>query len=105
MVPRRARMSKTVGRAGGRLAAMTTIRRAIPIDADPEAVWDGVRDFGAAHERLTPGVLTDCRLDGPGARVVTFAGGAVVREVLVDRDDEARRLAYAVVDGPLGLVH
>ena len=45
-----------------------------------------------------PGVLTDARLDGE-ARVVTFANGLVVRELIVDVDDEHRRLSYAAVGG------
>ena len=64
----------------------------------PENVWAAVRDVGAVHQRLVPGVLVDARLDGD-ARVVTFASGAVARELLVDVDDEARRLAYAAVGG------
>jgi hypothetical protein len=31
-----------------------------------------------------------------GARIVTFANGFVARELIVDIDDENRRLAYAV---------
>ena len=39
--------------------------------------------------------LTDCKLEGD-ARIVTFANGTVAREVLVDCDDERRRLVYAI---------
>lgn len=77
---------------------MATIHREILIDAPAEAVWDAVRDVGAAHRRLVPGVLTDTRLDGD-ARVVTFANGLVARELIVTIDDERRRLAYASVGG------
>jgi hypothetical protein len=38
-------------------------------------------------------------LDGED-RIVTFFTGTVAREVLVDLDDEARRLVWSVVDGP-----
>jgi hypothetical protein len=41
----------------------------------------------------------DTTLDGPD-RIVTFFTGTVVREVLVDLDDNARRLAWTIVDGP-----
>ena len=34
-------------------------------------------------------------MDGPD-RIVTFANGVVVREVIVQIDDEARRLVYSV---------
>jgi carbon monoxide dehydrogenase subunit G len=78
---------------------VASIRKEIRIDAPPEKVWDAVRDFGALHERLVPGFVTDCRMDGED-RIVTFASGAVVREVLIDSDDDARRLAWSIVDGP-----
>jgi hypothetical protein len=78
---------------------MATIHKDIHLPADADTVWDAVRDVGRVHERLCPGVLTDAHLDGD-ARVVTFADGFVARELIVDVDDDTRRLAYAVVDGP-----
>jgi uncharacterized protein YndB with AHSA1/START domain len=78
---------------------MPRIREEIQIDAPPEKVWEALRDWGALHERLAPGFVTDCRLDGED-RLVTFASGAVMREVLIDRDDQDRRLAWTIVDGP-----
>jgi uncharacterized protein YndB with AHSA1/START domain len=76
-----------------------SIRKEIQIDAPPEKVWDALRDFGALHTRLVPGFVTDCRMDGED-RIVTFANGAVMREVLIDSDDDARRLVWTIVDGP-----
>jgi hypothetical protein len=73
---------------------MATIRKEILIDAGPEAVWAAIRDIGAVHRRLTPGFVVDTRLDGD-ARIVTFANGLVARELIVDIDEQARRLAYA----------
>lgn len=84
---------------------MTSIIKETEIDARPEDVWAALRDFGAVHERLAPGFLTDCRLDEEGARFVTFFNGAVAREVLVALDDEAHRLAYSVTESPLGTTH
>jgi Polyketide cyclase / dehydrase and lipid transport len=78
---------------------MACIRKEILIDASPEDVWAAVRDWGALHERLAPGFAIDTRLDGED-RIVTFANGAALREVLVDLDDESRRLAWSIVDGP-----
>ena len=77
---------------------MASIHKEIVIDAPARDVWDAVRDVGAVHRRLVPGVLTDARLDGD-ARVVTFANGPVVRELIVSVDDERRRFAYAAVGG------
>jgi carbon monoxide dehydrogenase subunit G len=78
---------------------LASIRKEILVDAPSEKVWDALRDFGALHERLVPGFVTDCRMDGDD-RIVTFASGAVMREVLIDLDDEARRLVWSIVDGP-----
>ncbi len=78
---------------------MPSIRKEIQVDAPPQKVWDALRDFGALHERLVPGFVTDCRMDGED-RIVTFANGATYREVLIDLDDESCRLAWSIVDGP-----
>ena len=78
---------------------MASICKEILIDARPEDVWDALRDWGAIHERLVPGFVVDARLDGED-RIVTFFNGAVLREILIDLDEEARRLVWSVVDGP-----
>jgi hypothetical protein len=75
---------------------MASIHKDIPINASAPDVWDAVRDFGALHTRLAPGFVLDTKLDGD-ARIVTFANGTVARELLVDCDDDRRRLAYAVI--------
>jgi carbon monoxide dehydrogenase subunit G len=77
---------------------MASIRKEFELDARPAEVWDAVRDFGAVHQRLVPGFLTDCKMDG-NARIVTFANGLVARELLVDIDERNRRLAYAITEG------
>ncbi|MBV8697543.1 MAG: SRPBCC family protein [Bradyrhizobium sp.] len=75
---------------------MASIHKDIPIAAAAHEVWDALRDFGALHTRLVPGFVRETKLDGE-ARIVSFAGGTVARELLVDCDDERRRLVYAVV--------
>jgi carbon monoxide dehydrogenase subunit G len=82
---------------------MASISKDIPIHEHPDAVWDAVRDFGAVHQRLNPGFVTDCRIDG-NARIVTFHNGNVVREEFVDCDEARRRLAYAIT-GREGISH
>jgi len=77
---------------------MASIHTEIVIEVPPEHVWAAVRDVGAVHQLLTPGILVDTHLEGD-ERVITFARGAVVRELIVTLDDEARRLAYAVIEG------
>jgi carbon monoxide dehydrogenase subunit G len=78
---------------------MASIRHEILIDRPATAVWDAVRDVGKVHERLAPGFVVDTRLED-GARVVTFGNGLVARELIVDVDDAARRLCWAVVGSP-----
>lgn len=77
---------------------MASIRKEILIAAGPEDVWDAVRDVGAVHRRMAPGFITDTKMDGD-ARIVTFANGLVLRELIVDVDDKARRFVWAAVGG------
>lgn len=83
----------------GENAPVASIRKERLIEAPAEQVWDALRDWGGLHERLVPGFVTDTQLDGE-ARIVTFFNGAVAREILIDCDDEQRRLVWSVVDGP-----
>ena len=85
---------------------MASIRREIELARDPDEVWDVIRDVGAVHHRLARGFVVDTAMEADRrARVVTFANGAVVRELIVDVDDDRRRVAYAAVEGPLGSTH
>ena len=77
---------------------MASIRKEMTLRARPEAVWDAVRDVGAIYTRLAPDFVTDTRLEGD-ARIVTFANGMTAKELIVDVDDAARRLVWAVVEG------
>lgn len=77
---------------------MASIRKEVSLALDPDAVWEAFADVGQVHTRLAPGFVTDCQLE-EGARLVTFANGVRVRELIVDVDAARRRLAYSVVDG------
>jgi len=79
---------------------MASIRKEILTKARPDDVWDAVRDIGALHTRLAPGFVTDTRLE-PGARVVTFGNGMVVRELIVTIDNDERRVVWSAVGGSL----
>ncbi len=78
---------------------MASIRREIQVAAAPAQVWDALRDVGRIHERLVPGFVTDCRLDGD-SRVVTFANGMTLRERIVDVDEAQRRVVWSAVGEP-----
>ncbi len=79
---------------------MASIYMELEIGTAPEAVWSAIRDVGAVHTRFARDFVVDCRLE-EGARIVTFANGAVVKELIVDIDDKAWRLAYAVSGGSM----
>jgi len=83
---------------------MASIRKEITLDLAPADAWDAVRDAGAVHRRLAPGLFSDTHLDGD-VRICTLTDGAVLRELIVDVDDDVRRIAYAVVEGSLPITH
>ena len=73
---------------------MASIRKEFTVAAPAAAVWAAIRDIGQVQTRLARGFVIECRLDGAD-RIVTFANGFVARELIVDVDDGARRLAYS----------
>jgi uncharacterized protein YndB with AHSA1/START domain len=83
---------------------MASIYKEIAINVAPEKVWAAVRDVGAVHRRLVPGYTVDTRIEGD-VRILTMRDGNVVRELIVDIDDEKRRLAYAVIETRMPLLH
>ena len=75
---------------------MASLRREISTSATPDDVWAAIRDIGALHTRLVPGFVIDTQL-APGERTVTFSNGMVVRELIVDIDENARRLVWTAI--------
>jgi Polyketide cyclase / dehydrase and lipid transport len=84
---------------------VATVIRKAAIEAPAEHSWAALRDFGALHERLAVGFVTSTTMVSDRDREVTFFTGAVARERLIGIDDEAMRLAYSVVEGPMGATH
>jgi hypothetical protein len=80
---------------------MASVRKDFIVNVPAGQAWDTLADFGAVDTRLAPGFVTACRLEDSHTRIVTFATGVVAREILVDSDPQARRLAYAIVGGRL----
>ena len=87
------------------MARMATIIRETIIDVDPAVAWAALSDFGAVHQRLATGFVTDCTVDTPDVRTIRFFNGAVAKERLVGLDEGARRLAYTVIESGLGPSH
>ncbi|HET7794144.1 MAG TPA: SRPBCC family protein [Rhizobacter sp.] len=80
---------------------MASIHQEIVIDVPASQLWSALRDVGALHTRIAVGFVADCRMDGGEARIVTFANGLVVRELILDVDDARRRVAWSAVGGRL----
>jgi hypothetical protein len=71
-----------------------SIRKEISTKASGDAVWAALRDIGALHTRLVPGFVVNTQLE-TGARVVTFGNGMIVREPIVDVNEETRRVVWS----------
>lgn len=80
---------------------MTKARVEGTIGADPQRVWEVFADFGGLM-RWSPG-LTGCELEGEGVGALRTIkmGDLVIRERLEECDADARRMRYAIVDGPV----
>lgn len=74
---------------------MATIHRDILIDVPAVQLWDAMRDPGALHTRLAPGFIAECTMDGEDARQIRFGNGMSVRELIIDIDDQVRRIAWS----------
>lgn len=74
---------------------MATGQASIDIDRPADAVWAVVGDFGGIGGWM-PGI-DSCRLEGD--RRVLDTMGMTITEELVAKDDAARALTYAIVDG------
>ena len=79
---------------------MATICKEAEITRNAGFVWDAIRDVGAIHKRLVPGFVVDCKLEGD-SRLITFANGMAVREIIVAVDDKTRRHAWSARGEPL----
>jgi hypothetical protein len=77
---------------------MASIHHEVVVKMDTDEAWAALRQVGQAHRLFAP-VLVGGQLDGD-IRTVSFANGMVVRERILDVDDQRKRVAYAVLDGP-----
>jgi hypothetical protein len=80
---------------------MAFVKKEIVIEVGAQRVWEVIGDFADGPVRMAPGFVTAGVLEEPDARVVTFVDGTVVRERLVEIDDQACRLVYSVVGGSM----
>jgi hypothetical protein len=74
---------------------MASIVRELELAVSVEAAWSAVRDVGAVHTRLVPGLVRDVRLEN-GMRHVAFSNGLEIDELIVSVDETEHRVVYAV---------
>lgn len=74
---------------------MASIYKEIAIDADFLKVWEAVRDVKNVHNRLVPGYAAETEIDGDN-RILTMSNGNIVKELIIDIDENNHRLSYAV---------
>jgi len=77
---------------------MASIHQQVVVEVGAGDAWAALRLVGEPHKLFAP-VLVDGQLEGD-IRTVRFANGMVVRERIIDVDEERRRVAYSVLDGP-----
>jgi hypothetical protein len=83
--------------------AMASIYKQLTVEVDADTAWLALRRVGDAHQLFTP-VLVGSRLIDD-TRTVTFGNGMVLRERILDVDDERCRVAYTAMDAPGMLYH
>jgi hypothetical protein len=74
---------------------MASIRHEEVVGVPADKAWMALREVGMPH-KLFADVLVDGHIDGD-VRTVTFANGMVVRERIIDVDEETMRVAYTVL--------
>jgi len=77
---------------------MASIHHEVTVEVGADQAWKALRAVGSAHELFAP-VLVDGSLKG-STRTVRFANGMTVHERVLDIDEDRRRVAYTVLDGP-----
>ena len=77
---------------------MASIHQEIAVEVGAEKAWAALRVAGNAHKLFAP-VLVDGQLEGD-IRTIRFANGMLLREHILDIDDDRRRIAYTALDGP-----
>ena len=78
---------------------MATVQKELEFGQTRSVIWDAVRDVGAIHRRLVPGFVVECTLEGD-SRLLKFANGMSIRELIVSVDDRTFRHAWSARGEP-----
>src|SRR5262245_49852596 len=70
----------------------------ISVAASPDAAWKLIGDFGGLGDWM-PGI-DSCELEGD-VRTLQMMG-MVIKEQLREHDDNDRRIAYGIIESPMG---
>lgn len=76
---------------------MATINVSTTLGVSADELWAMVKDVGGVSGMLD--VITDSSLDGD-TRSCTMGDGGQLTETILSIDDEHRRVAYTITDGP-----
>lgn len=82
---------------------MASIHHQVAVEVGAPKAWAALRVVGDAHKLFAP-VLVDGRVEGD-IRTVRFANGMVLRERILDIDEDRRRVAYSAMDAPALTFH
>ena len=77
---------------------MASIHHQVAVEVGAAKAWAALRVVGDAHKLFAP-VLVDGGVQGD-IRTVRFANGMVLRERILDIDENRRRVAYSATDAP-----
>jgi hypothetical protein len=87
---------------------MISINHTAILDAEPEAVWHLLRQFGAIdswHAQITSCVIEGGKVSGDGGSIRTLhmADGAVLQERLLSIDNNEMTMTYGLCDSGVPL--
>lgn len=77
---------------------MASIVKTIPATAGADAAWQKISDVGAVDQLVD--MIQSCSLDGD-TRTCGFPDGQMVKERIISVDQDNKRIAYSVTDGPM----
>ncbi|MFI5436460.1 SRPBCC family protein [Rhodococcus baikonurensis] len=82
---------------------MSSLRAEILIDANPDCVWEVVRDAASISEWYP--LISGSSLDSRGVRQIELSDGSRLEEKIVTSNEFLRRFQYQIQDGDLPVEH
>lgn len=79
---------------------MVSIVKTIPVGSSAAQAWQKISDVGAVDKLVD--MIATCSIDGD-IRTCTLPDGAAIKEQIITIDEDAKRVVYAIKEGPLPL--